>query len=352
MMIIRVHPSTSARRATTVGGLRGNADSSTVKNAGCGRPPLPIRSGSRRQPRRQPSEDPEHRRPAQSSVPGRRTLIYHGAWLPANLSMCFVPSPSTRHSSFPCGSGRQVVRFWAESRVNGRALNAARRAGGPQSRRFTWSAPSRAVQGPGQGDDRHGERPVGKTCVSGCCWCIQAAGFREHGMALSLSYNPTPSPPLGFYGPGGPVVGRPRLPAVPRRCGAARPWGEWPTGVAQGNRLDGEVGYGLPVGSRFVGTPRVGFSTSEYGRDLRLRLRPRRADPGEPDVRAGGRRAAAQQSDVGPPEHRGARAGHRGLVEQSTAVRLSAACRELIPYAARSRRSSSFAISSAWLPVP
>ena len=56
-MIIRVHPSTSARRATTVGGLRGNADSSTVKNAGCGRPPLPIRSGSRRQPRRLPSED-------------------------------------------------------------------------------------------------------------------------------------------------------------------------------------------------------------------------------------------------------------------------------------------------------
>ena len=39
---------------------------------------------------------------------------------------------------------------------------------------------------------------------------------------------------------------------------------------AQGNRLDGEVGYGLPVGSRFVGTPRVGFSTSEYGRDYRV----------------------------------------------------------------------------------
>ena len=41
-------------------------------------------------------------------------------------------------------------------------------------------------------------------------------------------------------------------------------------GVAQGNRLDGEVGYGLPVGSRFVGTPRVGFSTSAYGRDYRV----------------------------------------------------------------------------------
>ena len=30
-----------------------------------------------------------------------------------------------------------------------------------------------------------------------------------------------------------------------------------------GNRLDTEVGYGLPVGARFVGTPRVGVRTSE-----------------------------------------------------------------------------------------
>ena len=42
------------------------------------------------------------------------------------------------------------------------------------------------------------------------------------------------------------------------------------TGLAQGSRLDGEVGYGLSVGSRLVGTPRVGFSTSEYGRDYRV----------------------------------------------------------------------------------
>ena len=40
--------------------------------------------------------------------------------------------------------------------------------------------------------------------------------------------------------------------------------------IAQSNRLDGEVGYGLPADSRFVGTPRVGFSTSEYGRDYRV----------------------------------------------------------------------------------
>ena len=31
-----------------------------------------------------------------------------------------------------------------------------------------------------------------------------------------------------------------------------------------------EVGYGLPVGRRFVGTPRVGVSTSEYGHAYRL----------------------------------------------------------------------------------
>ena len=34
--------------------------------------------------------------------------------------------------------------------------------------------------------------------------------------------------------------------------------------------MDGEVGYGLPMGNRFVGTPRVGFSTSEYWKDYRF----------------------------------------------------------------------------------
>ena len=30
------------------------------------------------------------------------------------------------------------------------------------------------------------------------------------------------------------------------------------------------VGYGLPIGSRFIGTPRAGVRTSEYGRDYRI----------------------------------------------------------------------------------
>jgi hypothetical protein len=36
-----------------------------------------------------------------------------------------------------------------------------------------------------------------------------------------------------------------------------------------GDRVDAEVGYGLPAGARFVGTPRVGWTTSPYGRDYR-----------------------------------------------------------------------------------
>ena len=37
-----------------------------------------------------------------------------------------------------------------------------------------------------------------------------------------------------------------------------------------GDRVDAEMGYGLPVGARFVGTPRVGLATSQYGRDYHV----------------------------------------------------------------------------------
>ena len=98
----------------------------------------------------------------------------------------------------------------------------------------------------------------------------QAEGFRERGMAVSLSFNPTPSTPLGFMARVAPSWGGQAT------GGAEALWGrESMAGMAhgsfmQGNRLDGEVGYGLPVGTGFVGTPRVGFSTSEYGRDYRV----------------------------------------------------------------------------------
>ena len=98
----------------------------------------------------------------------------------------------------------------------------------------------------------------------------QAAGFSERGMALSLSYNPTPSTPMGFTAKVAPSWGGQATSGAEALWGRETMAGMAHGGVAAGNRLDGEVGYGLPVGSRFVGTPRVGFSTSEYGRDYRV----------------------------------------------------------------------------------
>ena len=99
----------------------------------------------------------------------------------------------------------------------------------------------------------------------------EAEGFREHGVSLSLSWNPTPSTPLGLTARVAPSWGGQAT------GGADALWGRETMagmgahgGLASGNRLDGEVGYGLPVGRRFVGTPRVGFSTSEYGQDYRV----------------------------------------------------------------------------------
>ena len=98
----------------------------------------------------------------------------------------------------------------------------------------------------------------------------QAEGFRERGMALSLTYNPTPSTPLGFTARVAPSWGGEAASGAEAMWGREAMAGMAHGGLASGNRLDGEVGYGLPVGNRFVGTPRFGVGTSEYGRDYRL----------------------------------------------------------------------------------
>ena len=98
----------------------------------------------------------------------------------------------------------------------------------------------------------------------------QAEGFRERGMALSLSYNPTPSTPLGFVARVAPSWGGQATSGAEALWGRETMAGMAHGSLAAGNRLDADVGYGLPVGSRFVGTPRFGVRTSEYGRDYRL----------------------------------------------------------------------------------
>ena len=89
-------------------------------------------------------------------------------------------------------------------------------------------------------------------------------------MALSVSYNPTPQTPLGLTARVAPSWGGQATSGAEALWGRETMAGMARGGFASGNRIDGEVGYGLPVGSRFVGTPRVGVATSEYGRDYRV----------------------------------------------------------------------------------
>ncbi len=98
----------------------------------------------------------------------------------------------------------------------------------------------------------------------------QARGLRERGVSVSFSYDPSPATPLGFTARVAPSWGGQAM------SGADALWGrDTMTGLGtgdpgSGNRLEGELGYALPVGSRLVGTPRFGVTTSEYGRDYRL----------------------------------------------------------------------------------
>ncbi len=98
----------------------------------------------------------------------------------------------------------------------------------------------------------------------------QDEDFSERGVAVSLSYNPTPQTPLGLVARVAPSWGGQATSGAEALWGRETMAGMAHGGVAQGNRFDGEVGYGLPVGSRLVGTPRVGVSTSEYGHAYRL----------------------------------------------------------------------------------
>ena len=98
----------------------------------------------------------------------------------------------------------------------------------------------------------------------------EAEGYGERGMAVSFSYNPSPSTPLGLTMRMSPSWGGQAT------SGAEALWGR-PTmsgiaggGYATGNRLDADLGYGLALGRRFVGTPRLGFATSAQGRDYRV----------------------------------------------------------------------------------
>ena len=118
----------------------------------------------------------------------------------------------------------------------------------------------------------------------------QADGFSERGMALSLSYNPTPQTPLGFTARVAPSWGGEATSGAEAMWGRETMAGMANGGLASGNRLEGEVGYGLPVGSRFVGTPAGRRQYLGVRTGLSDRLRPRGARPGASEPRAWRRR--------------------------------------------------------------
>ena len=98
----------------------------------------------------------------------------------------------------------------------------------------------------------------------------QDQGFRDRGVSISFGYNPTPATPLGFMAKLTPSWGGQATSGARALWGQETMAGMAQGGMASGNRLEAELGYGLPVGSRLVGTPRFGIGTSEHGRDYRL----------------------------------------------------------------------------------
>ena len=98
----------------------------------------------------------------------------------------------------------------------------------------------------------------------------QDEGFRERGVSVSFSYDPTPQTPLGFTARVAPSWGGQAMSGADALWGRDTMEGLGAGGPGSGDRIDAELGYALPVGSRLVGTPRFGVTTSEYGRDYRL----------------------------------------------------------------------------------
>ena len=89
-------------------------------------------------------------------------------------------------------------------------------------------------------------------------------------MSLSFGYNPTPLTPFGFMAKLTPSWGGQATSGAQALWGQETMAGVAPGGPATGGRLEAELGYGMPVGGRFVGMPSFGIGTSDYGRDYRL----------------------------------------------------------------------------------
>ena len=99
----------------------------------------------------------------------------------------------------------------------------------------------------------------------------QAEGFSDRGMSLSFGWDPSPSSPLGLTATVAPSWGGSAMGGAEALWNSQMSYGMGSHQMygARG-QVNAEVGYGLPLGLRFVGTPWVGYSASSYGRDYRM----------------------------------------------------------------------------------
>ena len=98
----------------------------------------------------------------------------------------------------------------------------------------------------------------------------QAEGFAERGLSVSFGWDPTPSSPFGLSARLAPSWGGSAMGGAEALWNGQMAYGPGsPAALGSGAQLAAEVGYGLPVGARFVGTPRVGLRRSAYGREYR-----------------------------------------------------------------------------------
>ena len=139
-----------------------------------------------------------------------------------------------------------------------------------------------------------------------------ASGFREAGFSGALAFDPAPSSDRGLNLSLSQTLGASATGGVDALYGrdtAAGPGGAGGEAAAAASlgdyRLEARAGYGLPAfGSRFTGTPELGFALSESGRDYSLgwRLTPAGRNAGSFELRLEAvRREAANGGDA--PEH-------------------------------------------------
>ena len=121
----------------------------------------------------------------------------------------------------------------------------------------------------------------------------EASGFQDWGASAALTYDPRPESEQGLslalkqrWG-GAPAGGMDALLSRETLAGLA---GNGPgvaaeAGVDGAGRLEGEVGYGLPVLGGFIGTPNLGIGLADGGvRDWRIGWRLTTVQPGDADI--------------------------------------------------------------------